>query len=188
MHPGQYLQEGTILTTLQGVDDAVHIDFDVSQQVASELRKGDLVQISANSDGAPHPARIVAIDSRIDPSTRNAKVRARLAAAEHEVAPGASVRVSVPVGETRKAVAVPVNALRKGPSGDHVFVIAPDQNGKDRVSVRPVRSGAVVGNEVMILDGLQPGERVATSGSFKLREAALVAVVEDAPSLASQSR
>jgi membrane fusion protein (multidrug efflux system) len=187
VHPGQYLNEGTILTTLQGVDDAVHVDFDVSQQVAAELGRGDIVQVAPSSDVTPVPARIVAIDSRIDPNTRNAKVRAKLAAIEHEIAPGASVRVLVPVGAARKAVAVPVSALRKGPAGDHVFVIAPDQEGKDRVSVRPVRSGPVVGGEVLILEGLEPGERVATSGSFKLREAALVAVVEEAPSLATKS-
>ena len=184
VHPGQYLNEGTILTTLQGVDQAVHVDFDVSQQVAAELGEGDIVQVSPNSEATPLPARIVAIDSRIDPNTRNAKVRARLNSSEYDIAPGASVRVLVPVGARRKAVAVPVSALRKGPAGDHVFVIAADKNGQDRVSVRPVRSGSVVGGEVLIVEGLEAGERVATSGSFKLREAALVAVVEEAPSLA----
>jgi len=38
-----------------------------------------------------------------------------------------------------------------------------------------VESGPVLGEEVLILDGLKAGERVATSGSFKLREAVLVA-------------
>jgi membrane fusion protein (multidrug efflux system) len=70
-----------------------------------------------------------------------------------------------------------VSALRKGPAGDHVLVIAPSEDGKARAHVRPVRSGAVLGDEVLVMDGLQAGEQVAASGSFKLREAALVAVV-----------
>jgi membrane fusion protein (multidrug efflux system) len=184
VHPGQYLQEGTVLTTLQGVADAVHVDFTVSQQVASGLRAGDVVAVAANSDGPSLRARIVAIDSRVDPTTRNAAVRARIADAAGAVTPGGSVRVLVPVGPSRKAVAVPVSALRKGPAGDHVFVIAADQNGRDRVSVRPVRSGSVIDDDVMVLEGLAAGERVATSGSFKLRESALVAIAEDAPALA----
>jgi membrane fusion protein (multidrug efflux system) len=113
-------------------------------------------------------------------------VRARIADANQTVSPGASVRVLVPVGPARKAIAVPVSALRKGPAGDHVFVIAADPNGRDRVSVRPVRSGTVVGDEVLVLDGLEAGERVATSGSFKLRESALVAIADDTPELAKQ--
>jgi membrane fusion protein (multidrug efflux system) len=186
VHPGQYLQEGTVLTTLQGVDGAVHVDFAVSQQVASVLRKGDNVGVSASSDLPALQARIVAIDARVDPTTRNAAVRARIADANQTVSPGASVRVLVPVGPARKAIAVPVSALRKGPAGDHVFVIAADPSGRDRVSVRPVRSGTVVGDEVLVLDGLQAGERVATSGSFKLRESALVAIADDTPELAKQ--
>jgi membrane fusion protein (multidrug efflux system) len=166
------------------VADAVHVDFTVSQQVASGLRAGDVVGVAANSDGPSLRARIVAIDSRVDPTTRNAAVRARIADAAGAVTPGGSVRVLVPVGPSRKAVAVPVSALRKGPAGDHVFVIAADQNGRDRVSVRPVRSGSVIDDDVMVLEGLAAGERVATSGSFKLRESALVAIAEDAPALA----
>jgi membrane fusion protein (multidrug efflux system) len=46
--------------------------------------------------------------------------------------------------------------------------------------VRPVESGTMLGDDVVILAGLSPGERVAASGSFKLREAALVAVAGDA--------
>ena len=89
-----------------------------------------------------------------------------------------TLAVLVPVGAPGKAVAVPVSALRKGPGGDHVFVIAPDKDGKPRAHVRPVRSGTVVGDEVMIHEGLAAGEQVATSGSFKLREAVLVAVAD----------
>ena len=176
VHPGQYLNEGTELTTLQGVADEVHVDFTAAQRVATALRVGDSVAVSAGNEAAPIPARIVAIDARVDRTTRNASVRARIADASHLATPGASVRVLVPAGAPRRSVAVPVSALRKGPGGDHVFVIAPDEGGKPRAHLRPVRSGSVVGDEVMIEEGLGAGEQVATSGSFKLREAVLVTV------------
>jgi membrane fusion protein (multidrug efflux system) len=178
VHPGQYLNEGTQLTTLQGVDEAAHIDFTVPQRVASTLRRGSTVEIFGDSDaGTPIRASILAIDARVDPNTRNATVRARVDDAS-AVTPGASVRVQVPVGPERSAVAVPVSALRKGPAGDHVFVIAEDKQGKTRAHVRPVRAGAVLGDDVVIEEGLTPGEQVAVSGSFKLRDSVLVAVAE----------
>ena len=90
------------------------------------------------------------------------------------------MRVRVPVGLVRTAVAIPVNALRKGPEGDHVFVIAPDREGKSRAQMRSVESGTMLGDEVLILAGLSPGERVAASGSFKLREMVLVATASEA--------
>jgi membrane fusion protein (multidrug efflux system) len=178
VHPGQYLNEGTLLTTLQGIDDAAHVDFSVPQQVAAGLQPGEPVEVFA---GAPAPlmAKIVALDARIDPATRNAVVRARIEASGKALSPGASVRVRVQVGASRKAVSVPVSALRKGPEGDQVFVIREDQDGHTRAHIQQVESGAMFGDEVVIHAGLTAGEQVAASGSFKLREAALVAIADD---------
>ena len=174
VHPGQYLNDGTQLTTLQGVADAAHVDFAVSQQVAAGLREGQEVQVYT-TDAAAISARIVAIDSRVDPTTRNAMVRARISGGAAS-APGASVRVVVPTGPSTRAVVVPASALRKGPGGDHVFVLAADTTGKTRAQLRPVQSGPLVGDDILILQGLAPGEHVAASGSFKLREGALVSI------------
>lgn len=179
VHVGQYLEEGTPLTTLQGVDDAAHVDFTVAQQVAAALRDGDTVEVVRGGAAPPVPAKIVAIDSRVDPATRNAMVRARLEGPSQLPAPGASVRVRVPAGPARASVVVPVSALRKGPEGDHVFVIAPDKSGKTRASLRRVESGTMLGDDVVIHSGLTAGETVAASGSFKLRDSALVAVVQE---------
>src|SRR6266480_4522253 len=74
VHPGQYLNEGTELTTLQGVDAAANVDFTVAQDVASALRPGQAVAVYAAEDEHPIEARIVAVDARIDPLTRNALV------------------------------------------------------------------------------------------------------------------
>src|SRR6266513_47486 len=173
VHPGQYLNEGTELTTLQGVDAAVNVDFTVAQAVAAELHPGEPVAVFGADDARPLTARIVAVDAKIDPATRNALVRARIPS--HAPAPGASVRVAVPVGAPTTVVAIPVSALRKGPAGDHVFLVVADSSGRSRAHVQPVQSGPVLDDEVVILSGLTPGQQVATSGSFKLREAVLVA-------------
>lgn len=185
VHPGQYLQEGTLLTTLQGVDEAVHVDFSVAQGVAAGLAEGDTVEVVAAAGGDPIPAKVVAVDARVDPATRNALVRARIEGVEHLPAPGASVRVRVAVGEPEPAVRIPVSALRKSPSGDHVFVIQTDEQGKSRASLRHVDGGAVIGEHVVVHSGLVAGERIASSGSFKLREGVLVAIHDPAAATAA---
>jgi membrane fusion protein (multidrug efflux system) len=176
VHEGQYLNEGTELTTLQGVDDFAYVDFTVAQQVAAALRKGAAVKVFTTSSAEPIEASVLALDSRVDPSTRNAVVRARIANTATAPSPGSSVRVEVPVGGARSVVAVPASALRKGPGGDHVFVLADDEQGKTRVKLRQVTVDSLQGDEVVIASGLNAGERVAASGAFKLRESALVAL------------
>jgi membrane fusion protein (multidrug efflux system) len=190
VHPGQYLSEGTYLTSLQGVDESAYIDFAVAQQIAAGLRSGEKVQLLTGGTD-PVVATIMATDSRVDPSTRNAAVRAKVADAKLAPPPGASVRVQVPAGITRLAVSIPASALRKGPGGDFVFVVAQDkdkyQDSKPRARQRPVQVEALAGDEVLIRDGLVAGEQVATSGSFKLRDAVLVSVVPKPESVAANS-
>jgi len=180
VHPGQYLEEGSTLTTLQGVDDAVHVDFTVPQRYAAGLKPGETVEVITGVGEAPVPAAVVAIDARVDPNTRNASIRAKIADASKAPAPGASVRVRVPVGPKQNVVFVPASALRKGPSGDHVFVVNNDDKGQPRAKVRQVQSGELQGDQVLIRSGLAAGERVAAAGSFKLRDASRVAIVPDA--------
>jgi membrane fusion protein (multidrug efflux system) len=86
------------------------------------------------------------------------------------------VRISVGVGPLLAAVAVPASALRKGPAGDHVFVVTQDDDGKARAKHRSVLVAATLGDEVLIRQGLSAGEEVAASGSFKLRDDALVGI------------
>ena len=177
VHPGQYLDAGTDLTTLQGLDGEAHVDFTVSQDVAATLGPGVRVEVLTSLSTTPITANVVALDARIDPTTRNAYVRASVEAALAPP-PGAAVRVRVPIGPPSPAVTVPVSALRKGPSGDHVFVVSADPEGRLRATERSVVSGAVLGDDVVIESGVSLGEQVATAGSFKLREGVLVVVAD----------
>jgi membrane fusion protein (multidrug efflux system) len=188
VHPGQYLDEGTLLTTLQGVSEAVHVDFTVAQQVAAGLRVGEIVEVFAAGESSAIKAKILALDARVDPTTRNAMIRARIEGTRNMPAPGASVRVRVPVGPTRNVVAIPVSALRKGPGGDQVFVIATDKDGRTRVQNRQVESGPMFGDEIVIHAGLTAGEQIAAVGSFKLRDGVLVAIAGAAEHSAQEHR
>lgn len=180
VHRGQFLDAGQLLTTLQGVDAAVHVDFSVSQSVAADLAPGDEIDVLlGQQDDVFLPARVSAVDALVDPSTRNALVRARLEGAGSTVSPGSSVRVRVPVGAVDDVVLVPASAVRRGPSGDHVFVLRHDAEGALRAHVRPVRLGPSLGRDVVVQEGLEAGDRVAAAGSFKLMEGALVSVADD---------
>jgi membrane fusion protein (multidrug efflux system) len=169
VHPGQYLNPGAELTTLQGVADAVHVDFSVAQSVAAAIQVGSSVEVRT-SQGQSLKAEVVAVDAKVDPETRSRAVRARLEGGKDGPAPGASVRVLVPVGDSSKAVAIPVSALRKGPEGDHVWLVEQDAAGVLRARERKVESGTVLGETVLVHSGVEAGQRLAASGSFKLRE------------------
>jgi membrane fusion protein, multidrug efflux system len=86
----------------------------------------------------------------------------------------------VPVGESSKAVVIPVSALRKGPDGDHVWLVEADGAGVLRAHERKIESGPVLGETVIVLSGVEAGQRLAASGSFKLREGVRVQALQPA--------
>jgi membrane fusion protein (multidrug efflux system) len=154
----------------------------VAQQIASQLRPGARVEIFSAGSSAIS-ADIVALDARVDSATRNTTVRAKVGTTAQALTPGASVRVQVPIGPPRLAIAIPASAVRKGPEGSHVFVLINDAD-STRVRMRRVQIDTTIGDETLVESGLSAGDRVAASGSFKLRDSALVAVIGESPAVA----
>jgi membrane fusion protein, multidrug efflux system len=172
LHVGQYLDPGAEITTLQGIDDAVHVEFKLPQEAAARLVAGSSAEITFG--GRKLAAKIVDADARIEATTRNTTIRARLEGEGPLPLPGAAVRVEVPVEAAHEVLVVPVSALRRSPAGDSVWVVANGKGDKLRATERRVRAGALLGDEVILLEGVAVGERVATAGSFKLRENVIV--------------
>jgi membrane fusion protein (multidrug efflux system) len=183
VHPGQYLAEGTELTTLESVDDSVYVDFRLPQEAAARLAPGAEVRIAGGSLAAPATAVVRAIDARADEASRTVRVRAEADAAGNTLKPGTFVDVTVGAGAPQSVLAVPLAAVRRAAYGDHVYVIGVPHPGEKgpRAEQRFVRTGSVVGTDIVIVEGLAPGERVATEGSFKLRQGSLVQVTDAAP-------
>lgn len=179
IHPGQYLAEGTELTTLESIADSVYVDFRLPQESAAKLKPGAEVKITGGALAEPATATVRAIDSRADEASRTVRVRAEVAGLGELLKPGTFVDVTVGAGTPRTVLAVPLAAVRRAAYGDHVFVIGTTEGKKGpRAQQRFVRTGPVVGTDIIILDGLAAGDRVATEGSFKLRQGSLVQVAD----------
>ncbi len=183
VHPGQYLAEGSTVVGLQGVDSAIYIDFALPQEQVRRVKPGDVVMAVTSVFGAdPVRIEVVAIDATADRVTRNVRVRSKVDNPGGVLRPGMFVDVSVPVGEEQVFVAAPTTAIRRAAYGDHVFVVTEDPETKQlRAHQRTVRLGPAVGGDSIVLEGLVKGERIASLGSFKLREGALVAPAVPAP-------
>jgi membrane fusion protein (multidrug efflux system) len=179
LHVGQYLDAGAMVTTLQGTEDAVHVDYAVTQDVASLLAVGSQVEVTVTGQPTAR-ATIVAMDALVDATTRNTSIRALLRGLSPMPQPGASVRVRTPIEAPVDVLVVPESALRRGPGGDHVFAIVQNEKGALVADYRRVTSGSSLGDEVVVKDGLKLGERVAAAGSFKLFPGARVALVDKA--------
>ena len=175
---GQYVHSGDPVVPLQSLD-AVYTNFSVPQQNATVVRAGAVVHATVDGGNA-FSGRVTAIDPVISDATRNVNVQATFHNTRGLLRPGAYVTVQVVVGRGASTVALPTSAINYAPYGNSVFILE-DQKGADGKSVRGVRQqfvklGRSQGDQVAILDGVLPGQEVATSGVFKLRPGATVLV------------
>ena len=77
---------------------------------------------------------------------------------------GQFVNVVVRLTTESGAIVVPSIAVQKGPNGDYVFLVKPD----DTVEMRPVTVKRVAGAESVIGEGLTAGDTVVTDGHLRL--------------------
>ena len=176
---GEYLAGGDPIVPLQATDP-VYVNFSVPQQEVPRLRVGGEVKVTAEGLGAEFVGRITALDSVVDPATRNVQIQATLANPTGRLRPGMFVDTQVVLGATRAVVAVPASAISYAPYGDSVFVVSELQGPKGEkyrgVTQQFVKLGASRGDQVAVLSGLEAGQEIVTSGAFKLRNGAAVLV------------
>jgi membrane fusion protein (multidrug efflux system) len=120
------------------------------------------------TDGSVHPAqgKFVFIDRAVDIKTGTLRVRAEFANAEKLLRPGMFGRIKVDLGVRPDSLLVPERAVAEMQGKNFMWVIGPD----NKATQRPVKVGDTLGENVLILEGLKPGDRIVTEGLQKVRE------------------
>ena len=188
-HLGQYLAQGAPIVSLQSLDP-VYVNFSVPQQDLARVTLKSRVRVTTDADAsAALEGTVTALDSLIDATTRNVEVQATLANPGRLLRPGMYVQVEVILPAPQPVVPVPSSAILYAPYGDSVFIVETmkDPKGNDYLGVRQqlVKLGRARGDMVEVISGVKPGEQVATSGVFKLRNGAAVLVNNDVQPAAS---
>lgn len=185
LNPGQYVNAGDKLVTLQTLDP-IYVDFALPQQQLAGLAVGQVVNVSVDTfPGQTYSGKINAINPKVDAATRNVQVEATLANPKLDLLPGMFANVRIDVGDTQQWLTVPQTAITYNPYGSTVFLVGeaeakPGPAGTappaapasgPALSVRQVfvETGPTRGDQVAIVKGLQAGQRIVTSGQMKLK-------------------
>jgi membrane fusion protein (multidrug efflux system) len=180
---GQYLSAGNAVVPLQTLDP-IYVNFGVPQDSAHSVRLGQTVHVTASDiPGLTLEGRVTAIDSVVDEATRNVRVQATLSNPKAKLRPGMFVDAELRTGQNQSVISLPATAISYAPYGDSVFIVTDmkDQSGKSFKGVRQqfVKVDRSRGDQVAILSGINPGDEVVSSGTFKLRNGAPVSVHND---------
>ncbi len=177
---GQYLKGGDPVVPLQSLQP-IYVNFTVPQQEVGKTRVGGGVRVSFQGmAGADLAGSITAVDSVVDPATRNVQVQATFGNVDGRLHPGMFVQAQVVLGAGSPIVALPASAISYAPYGDSVFIVedvkAPSGQSYHGVRQQFVKLGGSRGDLVAVVSGVKAGEEVVSSGAFKLRNGAAVRV------------
>jgi membrane fusion protein (multidrug efflux system) len=124
------------------------------------------------ADGSMHPdkGKFVFIDRAVDIKTGTLRVRAEFPNVTKLLRPGMFGRIRVDLGMRPDSILVPERAVAELQGKTFMWVIGSD----DKASQRAVKVGDLVGGNLMILEGIKPGDRIVVEGLQKVREGAPV--------------
>jgi multidrug efflux system membrane fusion protein len=180
----QNIKSSEPVVKFQDVDE-VEVVVDVPESImAADLRAADIVQIVAEFTGAPgveFPVQIREIAQRADPVTQTFAVRAVMKSPPNlKLLPGMTATATL---KYRRAailgdrILAPISAIFKDSKGEQIVWVM----GKEgTVSRRAVKLGAATAGQIEILEGLQPGDRIAVAGVTFLRDGMKVRDLGDA--------
>jgi membrane fusion protein, multidrug efflux system len=170
---GQYVQPGTVLTTLVRREPLL-LRFNVAAAEVGPLRAGMTARFQTREDRKTYQARVTHVAQAADPGSRMVAVTAEITGGEgrEHLRPGAFAEVTIPIGAARETPALPQTAVRPTERGFTAYVVK-DSVAHERILTLGMRSSD---GRVEVRSGVDIGELVVVRGAEALREGVAVEV------------
>lgn len=169
---GSYISPTTVVATLQDFS-TVKIDFSIPERYAAFIQSGDRISFTRQGSDQRYQGTIMAIEPRIDRTTRTLMLRAQAPNPGRAIIPGAFAEIQFQLREIPDAIMVPSEAVIPELGGNSIFVL------RDGVASRKtIQTGTRTETLVQITDGLAAGDTILTTGILQLREGMPVRITE----------
>ncbi|GLQ48977.1 efflux RND transporter periplasmic adaptor subunit [Dyella flava] len=172
--PGNVVTTTTSIVTLTQIQP-IYVIFNLPEQNLEAVRDAfqngaNKLEVVALDRTDAHPldtsGYLQVVDNQIDTTTGTFKLRGLFTNPDRKLWQGQFVNVKLRVQVVNGGLVVPAQAVQRGPDGDFVYKLQPDQT----VAMQPVTVAGEVGDShVMISKGLDEGDQVVTEGQFRLK-------------------
>ena len=161
---GAYASPSVVVAKLTKISP-LKIDFYVPERYASQIHPGTRLSFTVEGRQERFEATVYATETQVDVTTRTLAVRARYPNARGRLLPGRFATVEIRMHEISDAIAVPTEAIVPEMGIDKVFLY---RGGKAHAV--EVTTGLRTESQIQIINGLQVGDTLLTSGTLQLRE------------------
>ena len=178
----------TAMATIQQLDP-IHVDVTQSSaellKLRRELETGKLQKVGDNAakvtlkleDGSNYAqeGRLEFSEVSVDETTGSVTLRAVFPNPEHNLLPGMFVHARLAAGVNETAILAPQQGVTRDLKGTPTALVVNQEN---KVELRQLKASRTVGNDWLIEEGLNPGDRLITEGLQYVKPGAEVKVSE----------
>jgi multidrug efflux system membrane fusion protein len=154
-------------------------------EISEAMKEGPLKTSALSSDGnkvlADGTLRL--IDNQVDVASGSIKLKADFENEDNALWPGQSVTTRLLIKSVKDVVVVPDAAVQRGPNGLFAYVVTAGNTAE----LRNLKVGPIADGQALIEAGLQPGERIITSGHYRVQPGGPVEVLSDGHARAATS-
>jgi len=161
---GAYASPSVVVAKLTKISP-LKIDFFVPERYANQIKPGTRLSFTIEGRQERFEAAVYATESKVDIATRTLAVRAKYPNTRGKLLPGRFATVQIRMHEIPDAIAIPTEALVPEMGVDKVFLY---KGGKAHAA--EVKTGLRTDSSIQIIDGLNVGDTLITSGTLQLRE------------------
>jgi membrane fusion protein, multidrug efflux system len=160
---GAYISPTTLLTTIRQLNQ-LKLDFTVPEKYGSLFPKGKQVQFAVAGSRRTYTATVLATEAKVAAESRSLTIRASVAGSDPVLLPGAFARVTLNTGGAGQSVVVPSQAIIPQARGKKIVVFKAGSP-----EFRDVETGIRDENFVQVLEGVQIGDTIVTTGLMAIR-------------------
>jgi multidrug efflux system membrane fusion protein len=141
-------------------------------EINRALAAGNVPVIALSSDGTKilGQGHLALVDNQVDQASGTIRMKATFKNEDNALWPGLSVATRLLVDTRKNVLVMPNDAIQHGPNGLYAFVVGKD----NKVEKRDIKVGDEGAAQTVVLEGLAGGDRVVTSGQYRLTEGAVV--------------
>ena len=112
------------------------------------------------------------VDNQVDQTTGTVKLKAEFPNTGLQLWPGQFVNIRLLIDTLKQVLVIPTGAVQRGPNGTFVYVVKDDNS----AAVRPIVVQKQDETQTVIKGGLEPNDRVVTTGFVRLTDGSKVSV------------
>jgi membrane fusion protein (multidrug efflux system) len=161
---GAVVSSSTLLATIR-TDQNIKLDFWIPEKYSPMITVGMNVGFTVYNNNKTYYAKVIATEHGIDNTTGSLKVRAIITSQSKELVPGAFANVKLKLGDNPRALMIPTEAIIPEEENKTVIVA---QHGKAHFV--NIKTGIRQASKIQVIDGLEPGDTIMTSGVLFLKE------------------